>query len=211
MNPEKETFETIYNQPNVVWTRKDPPKELIELVEKRTVKPCKTLDVACGEGFYAMYLASKGFDVLGIDISEKAIEYAKENAHQQKVNVRFAVMDIKDLDRLEEKFDFAFEWGLLHHLKVQNAWEKYVNDIYKLLNKNGKYLSMSFNDSSPEYNGTGSGYRSSPSGTKIYYSTQEEQRKLFKPYFKIIDEKLIHIPGSKGPNHASNYFLMEKL
>jgi len=211
MNKEKKIFEQIYSQTNAVWTREEPPQEVVELIENKIIKPCKMLDVACGEGFQAIFFTKKGFDVLGIDLSENAIEYARKNAHKAGVKVRFMVLDIDNLNHLNERFDFIFEWGLLHHLKIQNAWEKYVEAVNSVLNKGGKYLSMCFNDSSLEYKGKGSGYRSSPSGTKIYYSTQKELRELFKPYFKIIDEKLIHISGDKSPDHISNYFLMEKL
>ncbi|MDO8593168.1 MAG: class I SAM-dependent methyltransferase [bacterium] len=210
MSQEKNIFEKIYSKPGAVWTRTSPPQELVDFVEQGIIKPGKTLDVACGEGFYAIYLAGKGFDVLGIDLSEKAIRYAKENAAKQGAKAGFKAMDVKELDKLKEKFDFIFEWGLLHHLNRQTVWDEYVKNIYQLLNDGGKYLSMCFNDSSPEYGGSGGGYRSSPSGTKIYYSTQEEARELFKPHFKIIDEKLIRIPGHKGPDHIGNFFLMEK-
>ena len=80
---EKENFEKVYERPGAAWTREEPPEELKELVESGKIKPCKVIDIGCGEGFYSIYLASKGFDVLGIDISENAIKYAKENTCRQ--------------------------------------------------------------------------------------------------------------------------------
>jgi 2-polyprenyl-3-methyl-5-hydroxy-6-metoxy-1,4-benzoquinol methylase len=109
MKKEKEIFEKIYEKPGAVWTRILPPKELAELIENQKIKPCKTLDIGCGEGYYSIYLASKGFKVLGIDFSERAIKYAKENAKKQKVNVRFLIMDVFELEKLKEKFDFVLE------------------------------------------------------------------------------------------------------
>ena len=97
----KEDFEKAYEKPGMaVWTNKEPLKELVELVESGKVKPCKVIDIGCGEGYYSIYLAKKGFDVLGIDISEKAIEYAKQNAKQAGVNIRFIAMDLFDLPKL---------------------------------------------------------------------------------------------------------------
>ncbi len=106
----KEIFEHIYKKPGVLWTRTEPPQELVKLIESRKINPCKTIDIGCGEGFYSIYLASKGFDVTGIDLSEKAIKYAKTNAANRGVNVHFLSMDIADLAQLDEKFDFVFEW-----------------------------------------------------------------------------------------------------
>jgi len=88
MGNDKEIFEKIYEE-GAVWTESEPPKELVELVESGKIKSCRVLDVGCGEGFYAIYLASKGFDVMGIDISENAIRLAKENAAKQGVKIKF--------------------------------------------------------------------------------------------------------------------------
>ena len=56
----KETFEKIYEKPKeVVWTKTEPPKKLRELIENKTILPCKAIDIACGEGNYSLYLASK--------------------------------------------------------------------------------------------------------------------------------------------------------
>jgi len=65
-------------------------------------------------------------------------------------------------------------------------------------------LSVCFNEQSPEFGGPGS-YRKSPGGTELYFSSQNELRELFEPYFHIIETKIIQAP------HIENYFLMEKL
>lgn len=48
----------------IPWNIETPPKALVELVESGKVKPCKTIDLGCGTGNYAIYLANKGFNVL---------------------------------------------------------------------------------------------------------------------------------------------------
>lgn len=207
---DKKVYEKIYEKPCAVWTSVNPPEELIKLVEKGIIKPCKVLDVACGEGFYSIYLAKKGFDVMGIDLSEKAIEYAKENAKKAGVNIIFKAMDVMDLAELKEKFDFVLEWALLHCLAREN-WQNYINNVSDLLNEKGKYLSVCFNIDSPEFGGPGKNHRMSPMNTKMYYSTQNELKTLFEQHFKILESKLITLPGKNdSPDHITNYFLMEK-
>jgi 2-polyprenyl-3-methyl-5-hydroxy-6-metoxy-1,4-benzoquinol methylase len=187
---------------------------LVELIESGRIKPCKVLDVGCGEGLYAIYLASKGFKVTGIDISKNAIRSAQKNAKKRGVNVNFMVMDIADLSKLKGKFDFVFEWALMHHIMPPQR-QKYVEDISKLLRKGGKYLSYSFNEKSPHFNQAGKKYRvtppgqRTPAGVKHYFLSLKELKELFKPYFKIIDARIIRVFLVKP--HISNYLFMEKL
>jgi len=199
----KEIFEQIYEKPRAPWTRIEPPQVLVELIKSKKISPCKTIDIGCGEGFYSIYLASKKFDVTGIDISKRAIQYAKGNAASRGVNVCFVAMDIANLEQLNKKFDFVLEWGLMHHI-MPSQRRKYVEDIADLLNKGGKYLSACFNEQSPEFGGLGK-YRKSPSGTRLYFSSQNELRELFEPRFHINEAKIIRV------SHIENYFLMEKL
>lgn len=62
----------------------------------------KILDLACGKGRHAVYLSEKGYDVTGIDLSERSIAYAKqfESAH-----LHFAVHDMREVYK-PETFDF---------------------------------------------------------------------------------------------------------
>ena len=214
---EKENFEKVYETPGAVWTRESPPAELAELVESGKLKPCKVLDVGCGEGFYSIYLASKGFDVLGIDLSENAVKYAKENAEKAGVNVRFKVMDLKDLLELNERFDFVLEWAILHCIAFEKR-QKYIENVRDILNSNGKYLSFCFNEQDPKFGKPAEKIRvvsageRAPIGNKLYVSSMEELRELFEPYFNIIENKIIKrvIGGGKSRESISNYFFMEK-
>jgi len=214
MNKEKEIFEKIYKK-GAVWTKYESPKELVELIETGKIKPCKTLDVGCGEGFYAIYLASKGFEVTGIDISENAITHAKENATKQGVKIKFMQMDITNLNKINDKFDFILEWAILHHI-IPEQRQKYIEDIKEVLNKGGKYLSICFNNQNPDFGTKGKNLRivpegaKMPAGTKLYYSSFEEMEQLFEPHFRIIEAKLIQMTAGKK-KHIGNYFFMEKL
>ncbi len=207
MSEDKEIFENIYKEPGAGWTKSEPPTELVELIENQKIHPCKVIDIGCGEGFYSIYLSSKGFNVLGIDLSEKAIIYAKENAKKTKQNIRFMARDVNSLLELNEKFDFILEWSVLHHIMPPQR-EKHIKVLSNILHKNGKYLSICFSDKSHEVLETGKKYGISPVGTKLYYSSQQELKELFNPYFSIIETKDITITGRFGQSHKANYFFL---
>ena len=66
----------------------------------------KALDVGTGPGFFAMVLAMEGFDVTGVDCSEKMILRARENAAARGLRIDFRVMDSHELGFADDTFDY---------------------------------------------------------------------------------------------------------
>jgi SAM-dependent methyltransferase len=192
----------------IPWNIETPPETLVEMVESGKVKPCKTIDLGCGAGYYAIYLASRGFDVTGIDISPTAIKIAKEKAEKENVKCIFIVADVLgSLDEVKDTFDFVYDWSLLHHVYPEHR-KKYIENVNRILNSGGKYLSVCFSEKDPHFGGSGK-YRETPLGTILYFSSEEELKELFSAYFKIIELKTLEIEGKFSP-HLANYAFMEK-
>jgi SAM-dependent methyltransferase len=192
----------------IPWNIETPPDALVELVDSGKVKPCKTIDLGCGAGNYAIYLASIGFDVTGIDISPAAIKIAEENAKKKGVKWNFLVADVLgDLDEVKETFDFAYDWELLHHI-FPDKRKKYVENVYRIINPGGKYLSVCFSEKDLQFGGSGK-YRETPLDTILYFSSDDELRDLFEPHFNIKELKTIEISGKIAP-HLANYAFMER-
>ena len=192
----------------IPWNVEDPPKILIDLVEKGRIKPCRCIDLGCGTGNYSIYLARNGFGVTGIDISPSAIGIAKENARGKGVRCHFIVADVLSArDQIQGTFDFAFDWVVLHHVFPQKR-RRYVESVFSLLNPGGIYLSVCFNDKDTEFGGKGK-YRHTPLGTHLYFSSEQELRRLFQRFFRITELSTINLAGKKS-SHSANYALMEK-
>lgn len=191
----------------IPWDIESPPRILIELVERETVHPCKTIDLGCGTGNYALYLARNGFNVTGIDISPTAITIAEKRAEEKGIHCAFLVADVLgNMEEVRGTFAFAYDWELLHHI-FPGKRNTYVQNVHKLLAPQGKYLSLCFSEKDPQF---GSGkYRETPIGTVLYFSSASELKNLFTPYFTIIDLKTIEIQGKTG-YHMANYVFMEK-
>ncbi len=192
----------------IPWNIETPPNVLVELLDSGKVKPCKTIDLGCGTGNYAIYLASAGFDVTGIDISPTAIKIAKENAKKKGIKCDFLVADVLgNLNDVKEKFDFAYDWELLHHIFPEQR-RIYIENVYKILNPGGKYLSVCFSEKDPEFGGSIK-YRKTRLSTILYFSSEDELRDLFEQYFNIKELKTIGIRG-RLTSHLVNYVFMER-
>jgi ubiquinone/menaquinone biosynthesis C-methylase UbiE len=125
------------------WELGKPRKVLVDLVEKGKLKPGKVLDVCCGAGTNGVYLAEKGFDVVGIDISSKAVEYARKKAEQARVKAKFMVQNFLELPFKDGEFDFVFDMGCFHHVKIKDR-TPFIKGVHRVLKKHGAYLLVCF-------------------------------------------------------------------
>jgi len=97
------------------------------------IKSKKVLDIACGSGYGCEILLKKGAKyVIGSDISEETIDYAKK--HYQKKDIEFITNDIKKLDFSDEEFDCIVSFETLEHVKDQ---EVVITELKRVLKKGG--------------------------------------------------------------------------
>jgi SAM-dependent methyltransferase len=192
----------------IPWNIQEPPEALVRLVESGKLLPCRTIDFGCGAGNYAVWLARQGFEVTGIDISPSAIDLARKNAAKQGVGCTFVVADVLgDLRDVDGPFDFGFDWELLHHIFPDDR-PRYMANVARLLRPGGKYLSVCFHEDDPQFGGSGK-YRTTPIGTVLYFSSEDELRDLTSPYFRILDLRAVTVSGKWG-DHVANYGFMER-
>lgn len=195
-------------QDMIPWNVETPPKALVELVESGKVRPCRAIDLGCGAGNYVIYLALMGFEVTGVDLSPTAVEIAMENAMKKGAKCQFIVADILgDLREVEGTFDFAYDWEVLHHI-FPDERARYVKNVHRILNPEGKYLSVCFSDEDPEFGASGK-YVRTQLDTVLYLSSLAELKELFEPLFSILEIKQLTV-SSKFGTHIGNYVFMEK-
>lgn len=208
----QQQMEKIYQElspDKIPWNLEEPPQRLVEVVESKRVSPCEAVDLGCGAGNYAVWLASKGFQMTGVDISPKAIELAVQSARKRSVSCRFIVGDLLgDVGRLTLSFDFAYDWEALHHIFPKDR-ERYVHNVHRMLRPDGRYLSVCFSEEDPAFGGKGK-YRTTPLGTTLYFSSEKELRGLFEQYFKIEELCIEEIPGKHGSHKAAIGFMTRK-
>jgi SAM-dependent methyltransferase len=93
-----------------------PDESLVSYVEGGMVPVGRALDLGCGPGRNAIYLASRGFTVDAVDLSPSAIEWARDRAREAGAEVRFVCGDAFNQPDLTGPYDLIFDSGCFHHL-----------------------------------------------------------------------------------------------
>jgi cyclopropane fatty-acyl-phospholipid synthase-like methyltransferase len=99
--------------------------------------------LGCGTGTNAIYLASKGFDVTGIDIAPTALNLCRKKAQEAGVKARWLLADVLAPPELES-FDFIYDRGCYHGVRRQNA-TGYVQSVRKLSHVGTRILILAGN------------------------------------------------------------------
>ncbi len=107
------------------------------------LKGKKILHLQCHFGQDSISLARLGAAVVGVDLSDKAIDYAREIAQELSADARFVCCDIYDLpNHLEEQFDIVFtSYGTIGWLPDLNKW---ANLIHHFLKPGGQFIFAEF-------------------------------------------------------------------
>jgi cyclopropane fatty-acyl-phospholipid synthase-like methyltransferase len=207
----KDQMEKIYKDlplDKIPWHMETPPEILQDIVNTEKIKPCRVIEFGCGAGNYVIYLASKGFDATGVDFSKTAIEIAKATASKMELDCNFISSDVLgDMAEIQDPFDFAYDWELLHHIFPEDR-ETYIHNVHRLLNPEGIYLSVCFSEKSPQFGGSGK-YRKTPLDTLLYFSSESEIASLVEPLFETIELQTVEIKGKYAP-HKTVYTFLKK-
>lgn len=131
-----------------IWTgfEDSPSKPDVILIEQtRDITPGRALEIGCGMGANALWLAEQGWQVTAIDFSERAIESAKRLADQRGVAVEFVVADASTYQP-SEQFDLITSFYT--HLPPTSR-AKMLANASKALAPGGTLLFVSHDKSAP--------------------------------------------------------------
>lgn len=128
----------IYQKKGYYRTRIYPPVTKFFLKEKNTSN--KVLDLGCGTGRHLIYLAKKGFPVVGIEQSQKAILLSTNWIKKEKLkNATITKGDFKKLRFASNSFDIVICIHAIYHGKLGDI-KKSLNEIKRVLKKRGILL-----------------------------------------------------------------------
>lgn len=121
-----------YQNGELPWETGGPSTELQRVIRDEAVAPCRAVDLGCGTGTHAVWLAQQGFDVVGVDFSPTAVDRARRRAAQAGVAARFEVADVLALPDLGGPFAFFFDRGCYHVLRRGGQAAAYVRAVERI-------------------------------------------------------------------------------
>lgn len=122
-------------------------RELIALEEAGEIRG-SVLDVGCGKGDNALFLAEKGYHVWAVDAVPSAIEAARKKATERSIPVTFMVMDILSISGIGQTFDTVIDSGFFHTL-TDPVRHQYTRELSLVLKPGGNYFMLAFSDREP--------------------------------------------------------------
>jgi tellurite methyltransferase len=119
----RQQYNEAYSGAGYYWS-KSPSSICFEILRRMPpTRPLKVLDIGCGEGRNAVFLARNGYEVHAFDISENGIGKTKALAAEAGVVVHAFTADLTTY-RLEDEYDILFSTGVLHCLPpvIREEW-----------------------------------------------------------------------------------------
>jgi cyclopropane fatty-acyl-phospholipid synthase-like methyltransferase len=168
-------WDIIYLFGQTPWDTGVTPPELRAVVEGGKVASGRALDLGCGTGTNVIYLAQRGFQVVGVDISSRAIARAQRKIERAGLSQQAHVYagDVTRLDALPVNgpFDLALDMGCFHVLDMPGRG-RYVAGLAARMKPGGLYLLYAFGPGARWGRGMG--------------LAPEKADKLFSPVFNLL-------------------------
>ena len=121
------------------WDTGVPDPQLVEMVKSGAIAPGRTLEIGCGTGTNAIFLAQHDFNVLGVDISDVAVNQARAKAHGL---CRFEVADFLAAPPTGGPFEFVFDRGCFHVFDDEDERVRFARNVAAELVEHGLWLSL---------------------------------------------------------------------
>lgn len=182
----------------MMWERAQPPTELIALVVGPNALPAgRALDLGCGVGTDACYLAAHGWDVTGVDVTPEALVLARRKAAAAGVTPRFLEGDVTRLADLGVGQDYTLlvDIGCFHSLPADRR-AAYVTEVSRAAQPGATLLLLGFRRF-PRYIPAHAGM------------TPDEVRQRFcTAGWEVVESAERSVPETRAPRRLRDHFVL---
>jgi SAM-dependent methyltransferase len=131
-----------YASGQLPWDTGKPEPLLVEFVAAGAVAPGPMLEIGAGTGTNAIWMAERGFDVLGVDVSPLAVERAHAKMEGRPLRCRFVALDFLAAPMPDGPFQFVFDRGCFHVFDEPDERQRFAAQVAGALAPGGLWLSM---------------------------------------------------------------------
>ncbi|MEA3319540.1 MAG: class I SAM-dependent methyltransferase [Bacillota bacterium] len=199
-------WDSMYSKVESLWgtAPKDTLVQYIDLIPKEG----KILDLGIGEGRNALFLASKGFIVDGVDISKTAVERCLKNAKEANLDINAEVGDLMEYKIEQNSYSLIILSNVLNFLRDDEIGI-IINKVRDGLKNNGLIYIDAFDVNDPmieryqkkfEEVSKNTFYRPKLD-TYIHFFTKEELEQIFINYKKIKESQMYFLDTEHGEAH----------
>ena len=192
--PDWETLYKIQKVETMPWYNEILDSDLEDELARRKITNGKFLDLGTGPATQAIWLAKRGFNVIGSDLSETAIKRAN-SVYANEKNIDFVVDDILNSKLKANEFDYIFDRGCFHVLLPVDR-QRYITKIKQILRNNGILFLKCFSDKERRREGP-------------YKFSQDEIMDLFNKHFEMVSIKETVYQGTLDPYPKALFVVMK--
>ncbi|TFE02392.1 class I SAM-dependent methyltransferase [Jeotgalibacillus salarius] len=127
----------------IPFFKNKPDENLVGYFKNAVMKPGHVLELGSGPGRNAIYFAQQDCEVDAVDLSSKSLEWAKERASAQGLDINFIRGNVFELDIEEGFYDIVYDSGCFHHIAPHRRMS-YLNLLQKALKPNGYFALTCF-------------------------------------------------------------------
>lgn len=138
----KRNWDDDYATGETPWDTGEPAPALVELLEAGRLPRGRAIDIGCGTGTNARYLASRGYDVVGVDLSGLAIERAATAMDPADGSVELRQLDFLADEPLGGPYDLAFDRGCFHVFDDPGEQRCFAERVAGCLAADGLWVSL---------------------------------------------------------------------
>ncbi|WAZ21818.1 class I SAM-dependent methyltransferase [Streptomyces cinnabarinus] len=131
------------------WSRPHPwVADTVPHLRERGVR--EVLDLGCGVGRHALFLAAEGFTARGVDASPAALDHAREEAGRRGLDAAFDTADFTELPYADASFDYVLAFNVVYHADEEGL-RRALKEVRRVLRPGGRYQCTMLSKRNGEY------------------------------------------------------------